>query len=181
MERALRFLVVEFPSEGFVMTRFTRAHPLCTVDLVSERGVAWRGERIHPALFLAKGVAWREFQDLLEELARMHEPATILRRDPAGLAWLCRVSFHESNLGPEGHALAQFQDRFGPPWLHVEQGVLHLRARLGETMDAEVLVDQLTGFLEATGVQAQVEVQELGPTDYGVWEELLQAGAGLTP
>jgi hypothetical protein len=180
MERTLRFLVVEFPSEEFVMTRFTRAHPLCTVDLIAERAVPQGGGHVHPILFLAKGVAWREFHALLDELARVHEPAQVLRRDPAGLAWLCRVNIHESHLGPEGHALAQFEDRFGPPWLHVEQGVLHLRARLDPALDAERLVAQLTGFLEATGVAAQVEVRELGPTDYGVWEELLQAGAGLS-
>jgi hypothetical protein len=180
MERPLKFLIVEFPSESFVMTRFTRAHPLCTVDLISEPARREGREHLYPVFFLAKGVGWREFRALLDEMGRVHKPPVVLRRDSAGLAWLCQATIHESHLGPEGHALAQFQDRFGPPWLHVEQGVLHLRARLAETLDAESLVRQLTGFLEATGVQAQVEVRELGPRDYGVWESLLEA-AGLAP
>jgi hypothetical protein len=178
MERTLPFLIVEFPSQDFVMTRFTRAHTLCAIDLVSQRPVVRGGGRAYPTVFQAKGVAWREFQGLLEELSRVHGPPEVLRRDLAGLAWLCRVDMHTTHLGGDAQALAQFEDRFGPPWLHVEQGVLHLRARLAEGIQPERLIDQLRGFLAATGAQAQVEVRDLAPHDYGVWEELLQASAG---
>lgn len=181
MERSLPFLVVEFPSEDFVITRFTRAHPPCVVDLISEPATLRGGDRIAPAVFLAKGVAWREFRALADDLARTHEPPKVLRRDAAGLSWLCRVNLHEASLGGDARGLARFQERFGPAWLHAEQGVLHLRAQLDAAMDGERLVRELTSFLEETGVQAQAEVLELGPHDQGVWKELHQAGAGLLP
>jgi hypothetical protein len=179
MQGALRFLVMEFPSRQFVFTRFTAEHAIATIDVILEPGDERPEGRVHPAVFLVKGSAWREVRALFDELAATHGPPQVLRRDASGLLWLCRVDFREERLGTDAAALRRLQDHFGPPWLHHEQGVCHLRASLPEGTDSEHFVAELAGMLRATHVEAQVDVVELAPQDYGVWQDLLQASAGL--
>jgi len=178
MESGQRFLVVEFPSRQFIFTRFTAAHPLCTIDVILDQVQARPGGAVHPATFLVKGSPWLELRGLLDELERLHGPVQVLRREASGLSWLCHLDFNEKHLGSDGAALQRLQSQFGPPWLHHEQGVCLLRARLPRGADGEALAARLGEALRQTGVEAQVDIITLAPRDDGVWEELLQASSG---
>jgi hypothetical protein len=88
----------------------------------------------------------------------------------------------ESTLHSTGAAaIAQFQDRFGPPWTHIDDGVVYMRARLHKATDGDRLVHQVRGYLAKEGVDAHVSVQDFSTHDYGVWDDLVQASIGLAP
>ncbi|HJQ92809.1 MAG TPA: hypothetical protein VJ874_00830, partial [Candidatus Thermoplasmatota archaeon] len=82
---------------------------------------------------------------------------------------------------PGAQVIVQFQHRFGAPWTHIEQGTVHLRARITDTEQAEVLADQMRRYFAKAGVDAQVELREISAKDYGVWDELVQRAIGLSP
>jgi hypothetical protein len=62
----------------------------------------------------------------------------------------------------------------------VEAGVVLLRARLRDDVNADDAVERVQKAMAAAGLDAQVVVQEIAPRDHSVWEDLVQHGIGLT-
>jgi hypothetical protein len=176
------FLVVEFTGEGIAFAEFTRSHPGCTVDVISEPVVHEGAQRVHPSLFLVRRAPPGTLNGLDAQLTRLHGSVETVRRNDLIGMWLGRTRIREAGLRSATTAvLSAFQHKFGVPWTHVEGGVLYMRARVQDPAEAEVLLGQIKAYLRAAGADADVTLQEIGAQDYSVWDELVQASVGLAP
>lgn len=170
---ANRFLVLEYPNEDLLLGRFTETHPGSTVDIISEPGEVIDGDRTHPSVVLVKGARSADIDSIITALTAAHEKPTTVRRGDD--FWLGRLRFWERSLQAPGfHALLLLQDRLGAPWLHMEEGVLHLRAQVREEEAAEKLAAEAETFLAAEGKSAQVTLEAVPEKDFGVWRDLVQ-------
>ena len=176
------FLVVEYPQEDTPLASFTANVPGTSVDLISEPPVEQGDELVHPSVVLIRGAPKAQLDALLQRLAGFYSIQTIERNDQAS-AWTGRMRIKESMFAHNRGAqvIVQFQHRFGAPWTHIEQGMVHLRARVADTAQADVLADQMRRYFAKAGVDAQVELREISAKDYGVWDELVQRAIGLSP
>jgi len=176
------FLVVEFPAAGAAMLDFTRRNEGVTIDIISEPVVDTGKDRIHPSTVLVKGVDEARLKELVGDLERAYGPPRTLRRDLMQGTWLGRVMIKESGIRDRGAiALLQFQHQYGVPWTHCEGGVLHMRARVSDLDGGLRLAQRVRGYLHASGVEAQVDIQELDAGDHSVWGDLVQHSIGLAP
>jgi len=172
-------LVVEYLGEEVAFPPFTRAHAGATVDLMVEPDRAARPLRSE--LCLVRGAPIADVDALVGSLRATHAPVEELRRDPVAGLWFGRLHFQTARLtSPSAKALAALSDLIGPPWIHVEGGVVLLRARLRERADPDAAVALAQDSMAAAGFDAQVVVQEIAPRDHSVWEALVQHGIGLT-
>jgi hypothetical protein len=170
-------LVVEYTGEDSEFPAFTRAHRGATVDLMVEPGETLRRQ----ALVLVRDAAWAAVQALVADLSTRRAPVTTLRAEPAEELWFGRVSYDPRALDhPTARAVASLLDLVGPPWVHVESGVVHLRARLRDPAQAEDVLHLAEEGLKAAGTEAQVVVQEVSTKDHSVWESLVRHGIGLS-
>lgn len=177
-----RFVIVEYPQPDTPLARFTVEQPGATVDLISEPPHPEGDDVVHPSLVLVKGAEPAAVDALLRRLASVYPVETVDRRPGSG-TWLGRVRIRESAYlhNPGARVLRGFQERYGAPWTHIEQGVLHLRARAEDPDHADALVDEMRRYFEAAGVEAQVEARDIPAKDFGAWEELVQRAIGLAP
>ena len=172
-------LVVEYPSSEDGLAPFTRDNAGCSVDLLVEPDDAQRRQRSE--LCLVRGAPLALVDHLLARLRQTHAPVQELRRDEVAMLWFGRLHFNADRLAaPSARALASLADLIGPPWVHVENGVVLLRARLRDGTDADAALDRAQTALAAAGFDAQCVVQEVSPRDHSVWEALVQHGIGLT-
>lgn len=176
------FVIVEYPQQDTPLAAFTLHVPGTSVDLISEPPVPQGNDLVHPSVVLIKGSPPADLDALLKRLAKVYDIEP-LERDDSARRWTGRMRLRESmflhNRGAQ--VIVQFQHRFGAPWTHIEQGTVHLRARVPEGSEAELLADQMRRFFGKADVDAQVEVREISPKDYGVWDELVQRAIGLAP
>lgn len=172
-------LVVEYAGEDVDFPPFTRANPGSTADLLVEPADEDAAER--SMLVLLRGAPAPQTDAFLARLAKDRGPVETLRRDPKAPLWFGRVRFRPSRLdAPSAKALVAVAPLIGAPWVHVEHGVVHLRARLKDPESAEEAVLLVQESLRAAGVDAQVAAQEVGSRDHSVWEELVRHGIGLS-
>ena len=182
MPEGSRFLVIEFEGDGLTLAEWTRDHPGTTVDLISEPVRAVGADRVHPTLFLIKGAKRAALVQLMDRLDRLFGPIDTLRMEPQRGQWMGRMQLRESAMhSAAAAALLQFQHRFGAPWMHIDDGIVYMRARLPAGDDGERLGHQVRGFLAKNEAEAHVTVQEFSTHDYGVWDDLVQASIGLAP
>ena len=182
MQDGSRFLVVEFSGEGLTLAEWTRDQPGATIDLISEPAQGDGDGRVHPSLLLVKGAGRAGLVQLMDRVDRLYGPLHTLKIEPARGQWLVRLNIRESAMHSAATAaLMQFQHRFGPPWTHMDDGVVYMRARLPARGDGDRLLQQVRGYLADQKVDAHVSLQELGSHDYGVWDDLVQASIGLAP
>ncbi|MEA3137733.1 MAG: hypothetical protein QOC71_2014 [Thermoplasmata archaeon] len=176
------FVVVEYPQADTPLAAFTLNVPGSTVDLISEPAVVTGDDLVHPSVALIRGAPAADVDALLRRLARSYDVETLERNDGAR-SWMGRMRIRASMFmhNPGAQVIVQFQHRFGAPWTHMEAGVVHLRARIPESTQPELLADQMRRFFGKAGVDAQVEVREISTKDYGVWDELVQRAIGLVP
>lgn len=177
------FVIAEFPMRDTPLASFTAAHAGCTIDLISEPVVAEGAERYHPSIVLVKGAPPKELTALLKRLSKVYDHVETLDRNDVEGTWLGRMRLRESVYlhNPGAAVITGFQHRFGAPWTHLENGVLHLRARVNDPAHGEVLADQMRRYFQQAGAEAQVEVRDISTKDYGVWEDLVQRSIGLSP
>jgi hypothetical protein len=176
------FIIVEYPQPDTPLAAFTLHVPGATVDLISEPTVLVGDDLVHPSVVLIRGAPGPDVNALLKRLGTLWEIETI-ERDDSRRSWMGRMRIKDSMLvhNPGAQVVMQFQHRFGAPWTHMEQGMLHLRARVVDSGQAGLLVDQMRRYFDKAGVDAQVEVREISAKDYGVWDELVQRAIGLAP
>lgn len=176
------FLIVEFPQSDTPLAAFTLHVPGATVDLISEPTVLQGDDLIHPSVVLIRGAPAADVDALLKRMAILWDIETI-ERDESKRSWMGRMRIKDSIMvhDPGAQVIMQFQHRFGAPWTHIEQGTVHLRARVGDASQADVLADQMLRYFAKAGVDAQVELREISAKDYGVWDELVQRAIGLSP
>ena len=169
-------LVVEYTGEDTEFPAFTRANRGATVDLMVEPGEGASRQ----ALVLVRDAPWPAIQSLVAELARKRPPVSTHRAEPAEEMWFGRVAFDQRMLAnPTAQAVSRLLSLVGPPWIHVESGVVHLRARLRDPAQAEDVLQLAEEGLRAAGAEAQVVVQEVSTKDHSVWESLVRYGIGL--
>jgi hypothetical protein len=177
-----RFLVVEFSGEGITMAEWTRDYPGATADIISEPPKKVGKENVHPSLFLLKFGERAALVQAMERLDRVHGPIETLNLDVLRGQWLGRMTVRESQLhSTAAAAIAQFQNHFGSPWSHLEDGIIYMRARLNDAQNGERLIKLMQGYLKEHEVDAQVSVEEISSHDYGVWDDLVQASIGMAP
>lgn len=170
-----RFLVAEFEAPEMPMAAFTARHPGTSVDLVLEPQGPDRSP-LHRGIFFAKGVTDPLMAELRAETEAAYDQVETLRRDRAARTWMATVRVREQTDWPAAaQALAAFQQRTGTPWVHVEDGVVYMRAALREEADGPGLVADLEAELARRGALAQVAVQEVGAADFGVWKDIVEA------
>lgn len=171
-------LVVEFPGEGD-FPPFTRTNPGATVDLMAEPS---QGDHHKTTcLVLVRNAPWPAIEGLVADLGRRRAPLSALRSDPAEPMWFGRATYDSATFtAPSAKAIASLLGLIGPPWVHVEAGVVHLRARLRDPTQAEDVLHLAVEGLRAAGAEAQVVVQEIAPKDHSVWESLIRHGIGLS-
>lgn len=176
------FIIVEYPEPDTPLAAFTLHVPGTTVDLISEPALVEGEDLVHPSLVLIKGAPPADLDALLKRLAGLYR-IDPLERDDKARTWMGRIRIRASTLlhNPGAQVVIQFQHRFGVPWTHMEQGTMHMRARVVDGSQAELLCDQMRRFFGKAGVDAQVEVREVSPKDYGVWDELVQRAIGVAP
>jgi hypothetical protein len=181
--QAARFIIVECPAGDTPLAGFTASHPGTAIDLISEPAVDGARGRVHPSLVLIRGVEPAALTQLLAQLAPAYDGIEPIERDDRRRTWLGRMRLRESAYSHNAglRVLTSFQHRYGAPWTHLEDGMLHLRARVPDEGGADVLVDQMRRYFDKAGVDAQVEVRDLSAKDYGVWEELVERAIGLSP
>lgn len=174
----MRFLVLEYPVEQAFFLNFTRIHPRSTADLIIEP--AAKPSANQTAIVLLRNAPWVQIEARLERLQREHAPVHELRRDPKTMQWLGRITLHPGEFrDPGAKALSQVLKGLGSPWIHVESGVLHLRARIPEPV-APDLAERAEAVLRKAGIEAQAEIREFSPHDYSVWQQLIQQSVGLS-
>lgn len=172
-------LVVEYLADGDLLPRFTREHAGARVDLMVEPDDESRKQRSE--LALVRGTTLEDVDALVAQLKETRSPVQTLRRDAVAGLWFGRLHFDTSRLAsPSAKALASLGTLIGPPWIHVEHGVVLLRARLRDPVHADDAVELAQQALAAAGFDAQCVVQEVSPRDHSVWEDLVQHGIGLT-
>lgn len=172
-------LVVEYPGEDSEFPAFTRQNRGATVDLMVEPGDPAAATR-RQALVLVRDAPWPAIQALVADLSRRRAPVTTLRAEAAEEMWFGRVTYDpQIHVHPTAKAVASLLDLIGPPWIHVESGVVHLRARLRGPAQAEDVLQLAQEGLRAAGTDAQVVVQEVSTKDHSVWESLVRHGIGL--
>jgi hypothetical protein len=170
-------LVVEYTGEDTEFPAFTRQNRGATVDLMVEPGDSVQRH----ALVLVRDAGWTAIQSLVADLATRRAPAATLRAEPAEELWFGRITYDPRALvHPTARAVANLLDLVGPPWIHVESGVVHLRARLRDPAQAEDVLHLAEEGLRAAGTEAQVVVQEVSTKDHSVWESLVRHGIGLS-
>jgi hypothetical protein len=174
-----RFLVVEFFAPNLPLTGFTARYPGATIDMMSEVVAEHDGRRWHPSVVLVKGASPMAVRELAATVKEIYGPVRTLEEDPFKGLWLFRTEIPEDKLTGGAHILTDFQHRYGVPWTHMDEGILHMRAKINEPADGDVLADQTRRFLAQAGVEAQVEVQEMSTRDYGVWRDLIQHTIGM--
>lgn len=172
-------LVMEFPvAEGLVT--FTQENPGSTIELMGEATPDGAGRT--SALMLVRGAPWQAIDKFVADLAAARGPVTTLRRVPLESLWFGRVSFDMSAMrSPGALALHGLIPMLGPPWVHIEHGVVHLRARLKDPAHAEDVLFQAQEGLSGAGLEVQAVVQEVAPKDHSVWESLVQRSLGIAP
>ena len=171
-------LVVEYTGEDAEFPTFTRLHRGATVDLMVEPG---ESQHKHHALVLVRDAPWAAIESLVAELSDRRGPVSTMRSDAAELLWFGRITHDpKASAHPTARAVASLLDLIGPPWVHVESGVVHLRARLRDPARAEDVLQLAEDGLRAAGTEAQVVVQEVSMKDHSVWESLVRHGIGLS-
>ena len=171
-------LVVEYTGEDAEFPAFTRANRGATVDLMVEPGET---DHHRHALVLVRDAAWPAIESLVAELAARRGPITPMRAEPAEELWFGRITHDpRTSAHAAARAVATLLDFVGPPWIHVESGVVHLRARLRDPAQAEDVLHLAEEGLRAAGTEAQVVVQEVSTKDHSVWESLVRHGIGLS-
>ncbi|HUR24828.1 MAG TPA: hypothetical protein VM327_02305 [Candidatus Thermoplasmatota archaeon] len=175
----MQCLVLEYESGG-EFPPFTKAHRGATVDLMAEPG-ATHDEPYHPSLLvLIRNAPWPAIQALVADLEVRRRPVTTLRVEPAEELWFGRATYDVATLtNPGTQVVVGLLGLLGPPWVHVEAGVVHLRARLLDPAQAEDVLNLAIEGLRAAGVEAQVVVQEIAAKDHSVWESLVRHSIGL--
>ncbi|HUR24829.1 MAG TPA: hypothetical protein VM327_02310 [Candidatus Thermoplasmatota archaeon] len=176
------FVIVEFAQPDTPLAAFTLHLDGATVDLISEPALLVGEDLVHPSVVLIRGAPASDLSALLKRLATLWDLETI-ERDDSRRSWMGRMRIKDSMLGhdPGAQVIMQFQHLFGAPWMHIEQGTIHLRARIVDPARAELLADEMRRYFAQVGVEAQVELREISAKDYGVWDELVQRAIGLSP
>lgn len=173
-------LVIEASAAGGELPDFTRQNPGSTIDLMAEPAAQGNDDDLS-ALVLVRGAPWQDIDGFVAELGRKQGPVTTLRRTPVESLWFGRATFHPSTFRTQGaKALQSLMGMMGPPWVHIEHGVVHIRARIKDPAKAEDLLQRAVESLRAAGQDPQVVVQEVAPKDHSVWEGLVQRGIGLS-
>lgn len=181
------FLVIEIHESGIPGnrvpgTRFTREHPDVQIDMITEPRYDRSGETYRPVLFMVRGANTAMLEDFHGRLGRIFGRLQPLRNDLLRRVWIGRGTVKQKLIDSEAmqHVMA-FQDRCGAPWLHLQGGVLHMRARVRDARDADHLAQEMRTDLAAAGIEAQVDLQEISEHDYSVWNDLVQFSIGLMP
>lgn len=178
-----RFVVVEYDGAGLPFVEWAHGRPGVTLDMILEPMRAKGDDLQIPGVALVRGVGAKGLPDLAALMADVYAPTQTLRQDARRGEWLGRITLHVGNMrqAPAAQAVARHADRFGPPWSHVDDGIVHMRLRVPDGEDADALADLLGREMQARGAQAQVSVESYSRHDYGVWDELVQASIGLRP
>lgn len=178
-----RFVIVEFPATDTPLAGFTARNPGTTVDIIMEPMVEEDVGRVHHSIALIKGTNPEALTALLQNLGKVYDHIEPIERDDGRRIWLGRIRVREDSYthNPGAKAMVHFQHRYGAQWYHVEAGIAYLRARITDQAHGDVLADQMRRHLAEVGVEAQVEVRDISPKDYGVWEDLVQRSIGLAP
>ena len=173
-------LIVEFPAAGGELLPFTQQNPGASVELIAEPSPPGARDTV-TALVLVRGAPWQAIDEFVATKLGAGGPVTTLRRVPVESLWFGRATFHPSAFRSDNaKALLSVLPLVGPPWVHMEHGVVHLRARIKDPTHAEEVLHLTQQTLVAGGLEAQAIVQEVSPKDYGVWETLVQRGIGMS-
>lgn len=178
-----RFLVVEYDGAGLPFIEWARDRPRVRLDMILEPMRAKGDDLQIPGVALVRGLDADAMRELDALLGRDYAPVQTLRRDARRGEWLGRLTLHVARMrgSPTALAIARMSDRFGPPWSHVDDGIVHMRLRIGDGVDADALAAELADAIRGRGGEAQVSVESFASHDYGVWDELVQAAIGLRP
>jgi hypothetical protein len=176
------FLVVEYPGTGLPLAEWTSKHK-ATADMLLQPMQDVAGDLQAKGTLLARGMDAGALAALGSLLDRHYAPHETIRQDVRRGEWLGRMHIHLDTLrrSPGARAVALNQHRFGPPWSHVDDGVVHMRMRVKDAADADTLLEDVRKELARQDGDAQATLQEISTHDYGVWEELVQASIGLRP
>ena len=177
------FVVVEFPAADTPLAGFTARNPGTTLDAILQPVVDEGDGPVHHSTVLIKGADPAVLTTFLGQLSKVYDRIEPIERDDRRRLWLGRVRVHESAYthNPGAKAMVDFQHRYGAQWAHVEAGIAHLRAKILDSSQGDLLADQMRRHFQKIGVDAQVEVREISAKDYGVWEDLVQRSVGLAP
>lgn len=176
-----RFVVVEYDGAGLPFVDWAKAHPGVTLDMILSPLRAAGADLQIPGFALVRGLSAKAMTDLPRLLEASYAPTQAMRRDAKRGEWFGRITLHVANMrqAPAAQAVARLSDRFGPPWSHVDDGVVYMRLRVPDGADADALARDIQAEAAARGAEAQVSVESFGRHDFGVWEELVQAAIGL--
>lgn len=181
MANANPFLVVEFPGEDLVFSQFTADYPGSRVELLLEP-VEEKAGTSYICVFLVKGMPDAGVDRLEKALKKRFAAPKTLRRDVLNQTWMGRVRIPRAKLAGASkgaETMTEFRNRYGILWFHIEQGVLHMRARVADPEEAERLALQIREHLESVGVEAQVALQEVATQDFSVWRDIIELSLGL--
>ena len=181
--RGHAFVIVEFPLADTPLASATAKVAGCAIDVIAEPVATEGDDRWHAAVVLIKGLPPADLTALLGRLAQVYQRIETIERDDLLQTWMGRMRMRESAMTHNKGAavVLQFQHRFGALWSHIEAGIIYLRAKVNDAAHGELLADQMRRYFEKAGVMAQVEVRDLAPKDYGVWDELVQRSIGIAP
>lgn len=175
------FVIVEYPDTTFD-SFFLARRPGATIDMISAAATGPPDDRRHVGVAMAQGLNPDDMRILVTGIEHLHEDLETLQRDERRGTWMGRFTVRERALaGTATLKVLQFQEAFGAVWTHAEAGITHLRARVNDPTHGEELAADMRKDLQAAGIDAQVEVRELGPKDYGAWDTLVQASIGWRP
>lgn len=181
MTEAPQFLVVEYDGKGLPFVDWAHQHKGVQFDMILEPIQAAGAGLNMPAVALVRGLDASAYLGLEELLDDKYSPRSTIRRDPRRGEWLGRLTIHVENMkSGAARAVARHANRFGPPWSHVDDGVVYMRMRLAEETDAIQLVADIQAALAAVGAEAHVSVESYSRHDYSVWDRLVQASIGLS-
>ena len=174
--RVPAFVVVEFPTLPAPGIDYLRSHPGLRSDFLLELPPPQATGSARVLVQAAGPQADRDgFHDLLHKLYGLRDIPPV---EPG--TWLASFLVPVESLAAPVRAVASFAPAHGMPliWGHVEEGIVYARLMLGEPDRAHELAERLRGFAEASGLDADVGVEEESPAAIIGWLERMRAALG---
>lgn len=173
------WLVAELQRPMELLAIFTGRYPGATIDIIADRPIRVLGDNLHPCIMLVRNAPGAALDGLVDALSDSYGSPVTIRRSRND-DWLARLIVPQSALHDAGlEALMRFQASWGMPWVHMEHGVIHSRARIEPGVDPNRLLRQVKGYLEAQGIDMHLSLQEMSDRDFNVWRELVEKNAAM--
>lgn len=164
------FLVVEIPRLQSPVGAFTQRHPDAVLDVVLETPASERPGGAMTAVARARGGPPRDLVSMLSVVEGTY-PTRVLRTPGYDGTWEATYRMQKPMADPTARALQRFMDEFGLRirWVRLQDGTCFVRALVPPPANAHDLADQCRAYLNAMGLDADIDVETVSQDRADMW------------